>query len=284
MKKVAAAPLTAYVLHHHDWSESSVVLDLCSRELGRLVAVAKGAKRPTSQLRAVLLPLQRLQIQLGRHKGSELPEVHLLRSAEWAGGHAMPGGDALLAGLHLNELLLRALPRHDPHPRLFDAYAASLDVLARAHRQQLVGAHPPAATWRSAAPADPDDATPDAQISACLRAFELLLLQEFGVLPQLDRVTQTQAPLAAGRLYRLEAETGLMPADGRGTADGGLVTAQLAALQAALDAQDLAALQQACRHDTTELRLQLRGLLHAHLGHQLRAQALMRDLQRLSPV
>ena len=52
----------AYVLHQHDWSESSLILDLFTREQGRLVVVAKGAKRPYSQLRSVLLPFQRLQL------------------------------------------------------------------------------------------------------------------------------------------------------------------------------------------------------------------------------
>ncbi|HET9207079.1 MAG TPA: recombination protein O N-terminal domain-containing protein, partial [Burkholderiaceae bacterium] len=46
----------AFVLHSHDWSESSLILELFTREAGRIVAVAKGAKRPTSQLRAVLMP------------------------------------------------------------------------------------------------------------------------------------------------------------------------------------------------------------------------------------
>ena len=52
--------LAAYVLHRYDWSESSVILDLFTREQGRIAVAAKGAKRPFSQLRSVLLPFQRL--------------------------------------------------------------------------------------------------------------------------------------------------------------------------------------------------------------------------------
>lgn len=277
-RRGAAGPLNAFVLHHHDWSESSVVLELFSRELGRLVAVAKGAKRPHSQLRAVLLPCQLIHIQLGRHKGDELPDVHLLRSAEWAGGSAMPGGEALLAGLHLNELLLRALARHDAHPRLFDAYAASLRSLAQAHRTHLDATLASRSAPRSIGQDDDLD-LPEHQIGATLRAFELLLLQESGVLPQLGCVTLTQTPLQPGQRYRLHAEAGVCAADEDGA---GLTAPQLAALQAALDADDVAALQQACRNAPTELRLQLRGLLHYHLGHQpLHTRTLRVELQRL---
>ena len=61
-----AAQLEAYVLHHYDWSESSLILDLFTREQGRFAVAAKGAKRPYSQLRAVLLPFQRIHVTLGR--------------------------------------------------------------------------------------------------------------------------------------------------------------------------------------------------------------------------
>ncbi len=110
----ASAPQPAFVLHQHDWSESSLILDLFTRGQGRVVAAAKGAKRPYSQLRAVLLPFQRLNVALGRLP--EVGEVQNLRQAEWAGGLAMPAGAALFAGFYLNELLIRLLARHDAHP------------------------------------------------------------------------------------------------------------------------------------------------------------------------
>lgn len=52
----------AFVLHRYDWSESSLVLEVFTRHHGRIALVAKGVKRPTSQFRPVLLPLQPLQI------------------------------------------------------------------------------------------------------------------------------------------------------------------------------------------------------------------------------
>src|SRR2546427_10968622 len=101
----AAATLTAYVLHRYDWSETSLILDLFTREQGRLAVAAKGAKRPYSQLRSVLLPFQRIQVALGRvpkpvlsgvegmdSADEHVREVQNLRSAEWAGGAAMLTG------------------------------------------------------------------------------------------------------------------------------------------------------------------------------------------------
>src|SRR5512139_3740517 len=130
------ASLAAFVLHHYDWSESSVILDLFTRELGRLAVVAKGAKRPYSQLRPVLLPFQRLQVSLGKppkaEGAGEVSEVQTLRAAEWAGGAAMLTGAALFSGFYLNELLMKLLARSDPHSALFDLYAQTLPTLADA--------------------------------------------------------------------------------------------------------------------------------------------------------
>ncbi|MEY8875373.1 MAG: DNA repair protein RecO [Leptothrix sp. (in: b-proteobacteria)] len=251
-RRAAPAQLAAYVLHHHDWSESSLILELYTRELGRIAAVAKGAKRPTSQLRCVLLPLQRIQIALGSKRIEDGAEVQLLRSAEWAGGAAMPGGAALLAGLHLNELLLRGLARNDPHPRLFDRYAATLPSLVH-----------------------PDDS----QVAAALRAFEIHLLAETGVLPELNRVTATQRPVQPEARHQLHAEAGICVAAPR---DSGILGETLIALQRALDADDLGALQRTCLAAPLDLKGQLRGLLHYHLGtSMLRTRALMVEVQQL---
>ena len=265
--KASRAPQPAYVLHRHDWSESSLVLELFTRDQGRIAVVAKGAKRPYSQLRGVLLPFQRLLVLTGtpaRTKASEAtaPEVQTLRSAEWAGGAAMPGSSALLTAFYLNELIIKGLARGDPHATLFDAYAETLGAVSDAD---------------------------DAGVQAALRAFELLLLRELGVLPQLDVVTLTQLPVQPGARYLLRAEAGLLPALPERPADTGtqaqdaLPSATLAALQAALDANDLAGLRQATRPALTALRIQLRGLLHHLFGtDRLRTRQVMLEAQRLT--
>lgn len=249
MSRAAAQP--AFVLHQWDWSETSLILDLFTRELGRVAAVAKGAKRPYSQLRAVLLPFQRISVSFGRPKADDSSDIVTLRSAEYAaGGQVLPPAQ-LFSGFYLNELLMKLLARQDPHPLLFDAYAGTL--------QSMTGG--------------------DAQTEAALRAFELLLLRETGVLPELDRITQTQAPVQDGLMYLLRPESGIVPAAG---GDGGLDAADCRALQQALDANELAALRDASARALAPLKPQLRALLHYHLGSpQLRSRTMMLEVRRL---
>lgn len=242
-------PLCAYVLHRHDWSETSLILDLFTREQGRIVVAAKGAKRPYSQLRAVLLPFQQLQVLCGSSR-SEQAEVQVLRTAEWSAIGLPISSPAVLTGYYLNELLLRLLPRHDPHPLLFDAYAQTLPLLAA------------------------DDA---AGVQAALRAFELVLLREHGVLPALDRETLTQRELDPAARYLLRPDTGLAPA---ADDEPGWPGSLSMTLQWALEAEAWPALREVCALALGELRHSLRNLLHYHLGHRpLHTRSLMLELQ-----
>jgi len=260
----AAGPLTAYVLHRYDWSESSLILDLFTREQGRLAVVAKGAKRPYSQLRPVLLPFQRLQVVLGRaprsgREGGDAAaeaaqrEVQTLRGAEWAGGGlAMLTGAALFSGFYLNELLMKLLARQDPHAALFDAYSLTLPALA-----------------------SPDDTV----VQSALRAFELTLLWHLGILPDLSLLTLTQEAVREATDYSLLPEAGVgARRAGEATVPGSL----LIGLQAALLHGSVPALQHACRQGLPALRAPLRGLLHYHLGSNLlRTRQVMLGVQSL---
>ena len=251
----AHAPVAAFVLHRYDWSESSLILDLFTRELGRLAVAAKGAKRPYSQWRSVLLPFQRVQATFGRSASGEASaEVLNLRSAEWAGGAAMLTGEALFSGFYLNELLMKLLARSDPHPALFDAYAATLPGLA---------------------------AATDNQREAALRAFELVLLRETGVLPDLARITATQQPVHAGSRYTLQAQTGVGAA--RDDDESSLPGDVLAGLQDGLDSNRLETVQAACMTGLPALKSLLRAVLHYHLGSSpLRTRQVMLDLQKFA--
>ena len=174
LKRVSEEP--AFVLHRYDWSETSLVLEVFTRHHGRIALVAKGVKRPTSQFRPVLLPLQPIQVSWTGDA-----EVRSLKAAQWSGGHVMPTGEALISGAYLNELLMRLLARDDPHPRLFDHFATAVQLLSeRPEAQNLV-----------------------------LRAFELLLLRDIGLLPDLSQEGQNLQALDPAAPYVLAARSSL---------------------------------------------------------------------------
>ena len=252
------SPLIAYVLHHYDWSESSLILDLFTREQGRIAVVAKGAKRPYSQLRSVLLPFQRVQVLLtkgGVLSEDGVSEVFTLRQAERASGPTLAKGAALFSGYYLNELLLKLLVRHDVNTHLFDAYA-----------QTLLGLH----------------ANDDAQSQCALRAFEITLLRELGLLPELGVLTTTQQALEPDCNYCLSGEGGVVPP---GADLSELHGRTLLALHANAKPGQLLNLQQACALNLSQLpalRNALRAVLHYHLGHAtLRTREVLLDTQRL---
>lgn len=168
----------AFVLHTIPWRETSLVVELLTRDHGRIGCIAKGAKRTGSRLRGVLLAFQPLHASFtGRH------ELRTLTSAEWLGGLASPQGDGLLCAFYLNELVVRLLPRDDPHPALFDGYAQALVALGLGE-----------------------------SIEATLRRFEWLLLREIGY--ALDLSTDAEArPIDPERRYALLPGRGFIAAD-----------------------------------------------------------------------
>lgn len=250
---MASARITdepAYVLHRHDWSESSLILEMFTRNHGRVALVAKGAKRPSSSLRPILLPLQPLHLAFGGDA-----EIRTLRSAEWMGGHVMPSGDALLSGYYLNELVLTLLARDDPHPGLFDVYSRVVSVICSEHGDAL---------------------------QTALRAFELLLLREIGLLPMLDAQTMTLGRLQPLERYCLVPEGGLRQAGGEDRTS--LSGAQWLQIQRALDDAEavFSHTLHACAPVVGELKLQLRSVLQYHCGvRTLRTRQMMIDLQSL---
>ena len=111
----------AYVLHSYPFRETSLIVEVFSRDHGRVALLARGARRPRSVLRGLLLAFQPLELGWAG-KG----EVQTLMKAEWQGGQPLLSGKALFFGYYLNELLLHLLPREDTHASLFAAYAAVL--------------------------------------------------------------------------------------------------------------------------------------------------------------
>src|SRR6476659_1049899 len=150
----------AFVLHAYPYNETSVIVEAFTEAAGRVPMVAKGARRPRSELRGLLQAFQPLTLSW-----AGTGELKTLVKAEWRGGLPLPGGAALLCGFYLNELLLKLLPREDPHPGLFDAYEEALHALTR-------------------------EESPGAQ-AVVLRRFELRLLAELGYAVALTKEADT---------------------------------------------------------------------------------------------
>ncbi len=247
--------LTAFVLHRYHWSESSLVLELFTLEQGRLTVIAKGAKRPYSQLRSVLLPFQRIMVSVTKgsaDSSASSSEIRTLRSAEWAGGAAMFKGAALFRGFYLNELLLKLLPRGEPYPVLFHAYRHAINALGLRE---------------------------DTASQAALRAFEMRLLSEMGVLPELDVCSATQQGVRLEARYRLTPEVGVIDA-GVESADEALPGRLLVSLQAARVHGGFDVLEHVCGTHLNLLKGVLRSMLLYHLGYApLRTRQMLVDLQ-----
>lgn len=192
--KVDAQP--AWVLHTSPYRETSLIVEVLTRDHGRLPVLARGARRPRAAIRGLLLAFQPLEIGWSG-KG----EVLTLMKAEWIGGQPLLGGESLFCGFYLNELLVHLLPREDPHPVLFAHYG---ELLAR------LAVNPEALVRESE-----------------LRRFEMALLQELGYGLTLHHDYQGQAIDAEARYY-YQIEVGPVPGLGDGVAVQGKTLLDLA--------------------------------------------------------
>ncbi len=120
----------AFVLHSYPFRETSLIVEVFSRDFGRVALLARGARRPRSAMRGLLLAFQPLELSWAG-KG----EVQTLMKAEWQGGQPLLTGKALFCAYYLNELLLNLLPREDAHERLFSVYAETLAKFANEPRE-----------------------------------------------------------------------------------------------------------------------------------------------------
>jgi DNA repair protein RecO (recombination protein O) len=157
----------AFVLHTYPYRETSVIAETLTAAYGRVALVARGARRPRSELRGVLQAFQPLTLSWAG--GGELKT---LIKADWRGGLPLVGGSALLCGFYLNELLLKLLPREDPHPQLYREYDATLARLASGAEQAPV-----------------------------LRGFEVRLLAELGYALPLTHEADTGRPVDPAERY-----------------------------------------------------------------------------------
>jgi DNA repair protein RecO (recombination protein O) len=237
----------AYVLHHRPYRDTSRILELFTRDYGRVSVFARGARggrNRSASLTSVLQPFNRVLVSwTGRGEAGQLTE------AEFDGVFAVMPPEQLVNGYYLNELLLKLFARHDGYADVFALYAATIDQLKASGR------------------------SPN-QTHCALRIFEKRLLDALGYGLVLDCDALTHAPVEANRMYHYRLEQGAVTA--LDVAEGSLVFAGSSLL--ALACEDLT---------TATALADARRLLRAALdrcldGRELKSRQVLLALRKAS--
>ncbi len=171
----------AFVLHERPYRETSLLVELITRDYGRIGVVARGVRSARPRLsRGVLRPLQALAVSYTMRG-----ELGTLTDAEATAPPLAPGEQGLACALYVNELTLRLLPRQDPHADVFDHYAACIAALVHERAAALA--------WT-------------------LRRYERDLLAAIGYALALDTCADSGRPIEPNRLYRYDPEAGVLAA------------------------------------------------------------------------
>lgn len=167
----------AFILFARDYRDSSLILDLFTKEQGRYSVVAKGARSQRSKMRGRLQPFAPLLVgAVGR------TELRTTTSIEFSTPSFRLTGEHLLLGLYVNELLYRLLGRFDELPELFDEYVTLLCQLQGDHDGVLA-----------------------------VRRFELMFLQEMGYGISFEYDAGNGSDIAADQFYRYVVHEGFYP-------------------------------------------------------------------------
>ena len=164
----------AWVLHHRPFRDSSRILDVLSRDYGRLSLVSRGSRAPRSRLAGILRPFMPLRLSWVIRS-----DLGTLTGAEVQGAPVSLTGDALLSGYYVNELLLYMLHRHDPQPDIFSVYGDTV--------RRLAGR---------------------IDVAPVLRRFEIELLRMLGYALNLDHATNGENSLRPELQYEYRVEQG----------------------------------------------------------------------------
>ena len=168
-----------YVLHHRPYRDTSQLLDILTRDFGRIAVVARGSRGPRSRLAGILRPFLPLCVSWVARS-----ELGTLTGAETAGRPIGVSGDGLLAAYYVNELLLFFLHRNDAQTEIFSLYETVIKALNGSRN-----------------------------VAADLRAFELELLGLLGYAINLQHAFGDRDELRADRYYQYRMEKGLSPVE-----------------------------------------------------------------------
>ena len=171
-----------FILQQRKYRETSLIMDVLTRDYGRVSLLAKGVRKAKSKTAGLLQPFIPLTLSyFGRTELKTLTDVELTRPF-------MPlPGLALYCGFYVNELVTCFLHPYDPHPDVFVQYEQCLSGLAQ-----------------------------PSKIEAALRIFELDLMDAAGYGLQLEYDFHTGQAVQPLTRYHFNIEQGPIAAsDGR---------------------------------------------------------------------
>jgi len=171
-----------FVLHQRAYQNTSAIIDVFSRDYGRLSLIAKGVKRKKSPLKSVLQSFQPLSLSWVRRS-----DLGVLTYAELQPSIIQLDHEILYSGLYLNELIVRLVPAYDAMPDLFDAYSKTLTSLCHADNES---------------------------VAIPLRLFEKKLLQALGYEILFDLEADGHTTIIENEYYVFIPEQGFMPVCG----------------------------------------------------------------------
>ena len=226
----------AWLLHQRPFRDTSRILDVVTREHGRIALIARGSRSAKSRLRGILRPFLPLKMSWFIRT-----DLGTLTDAEMGGQPVVLTGDSLMSGYYISELLLKLMHRHDPHPEIFDLYAATVTRLSA-----------------------------QTDVAPVLRQFEMELLRLLGYALNLEYESESHAVLQPEKNYEYRPEQGPVEAMDR---DGGMVFtgSQLSAI----------ASQEFTNADTLQCAGRLmRNVIAHHLdGKELNSRKVLRELK-----
>lgn len=180
MSRIQLEP--AYVLHSRSFRETSLIIEIFSRDHGRSAVVARGAKSARSRWKNVLQPFRPLLLSW-----TQKSDLGTLTAADQVASPPGLRGQSLYCGLYMNELLMRLLHRGDPHREVFERYRHVLSELASDQAPQPL-----------------------------LRVFEKHLLEAVGYAMVLEREYDTGADIRPGQWYDYQPGRGAVRVSGPG--------------------------------------------------------------------
>ncbi len=173
---VVAVLTPCFILHQRPYRETSLLLDVFSKEYGRVSLIAKGVrKKKRSQMGLYQLYQPLLISWLGR------AELQTLTTAEADTPRYILKANSALCGLYINELIIKLLPLHEAESSIFSAYQAVLASLQQGGNEQLT-----------------------------LRLFEKRLLMHLGYGLVLDREFENGQSIDHQQQYYYQADAGLV--------------------------------------------------------------------------